>query len=806
MGRSLQELRRSYQGDRLNPELLQGFYLGDILVDPREGMVTGPAGAAHLPPKAMEVLLILASRPGDTVSSAELISEVWGVGQASRDTLTHAISAVRQALGDHRSHPHYIQTLPKRGYRLLVEVQSRVDNRVEPSPADPHVNALHHTGLFANLKQRGVLETAIAYLVVGWLLIQFADIVFEQLMFPPWVGTFVTALVIGGFPIAVLLSWFLEFRDGRAIPHELSPQRRSRRRFSRTYLSVIAALTLAGGLVFVYDQRVGLPQAADALAVSPTVEPAPLLIEPNSFAVIPFENLDGSEETELFVNGLVDDVIARVSRVPGLLVSSRGDAFTLPAHSPSGSVRQRLRVAHYLAGSVQISGERMRVFVQLIDSKTGFQLVSRQFDRTVEDFFELLDEITELTVANVRVALPGAAPDTFELGNEDPGLDVYLLYRRGVAAARVAKTPGAVTAALEWFDKALSIDPDYAAAHAGKCVLYVDAYSETSDAAFVKDAESACGRALLLNPNLDVVYTALGDLYTVTGENESAEEAYLKALGLYAGNVDALIGLGEIYRRQQRPVEAEASLHRATGLHPGDWAAYNALGTFLFRSGRFTEAAEQYGIVVDLDNSNVQGLTNLGSALFLAGEFAAAEPQFSRANELQPRAPTYQSLGVVLLYLGRFDEAVSALREASVLAPLDYLVRANLGDALWVSGRRREATTEFRIAQQRALAGLKVNPNDAFILMDLAWIEAVLGNGAEGMLLIERAKALVPEDPYVYYYEALILQRVGNEGAAVAALFNAVELGYPPLLLARDPLLADLRQHSDYQARLELVK
>lgn len=791
----------------MNPELLQGFYLGDALVDPHEGMIMGPNGSAHLPPKALEVLLCLASRPGETVSRDELINEVWGEGQASRDTLTHAISAVRHALGDHRSHPVYIQTLPKRGYRLLVEVQMRAANGGPAlSTASPHVDALHHAGLLTNLKQRGVLETAIAYLVVGWLLIQFADIVFEQLMFPAWVGTFVTALVIGGFPIAVLLSWFLEFRDGRAVPHELSPRRSSQRRFSRTYLSVIAALTLAGALVFVYDQNVGLPQAVDASPPALPVEVETLVVEPNSFAVIPFENLDGSDDTELFVNGLVDDVIARLSRVPGLLVSSRGDAFTLPAHSPSGSVRQRLRVAHYLAGSVQISGERMRVFVQLIDSQTGFQLLSRQFDRTVDDFFDLLDEITELTVANVRVALPGAAPGVLELSHKDPGLDVYLLYRRGVEAARVAKTPEGFTDAQVWFDRALSIDPDYAAAHAGQCVLYVDAYTATSDAAFVKDAETACGRALSLNPNLDVVYTALGDLYAVTGENESAEDAYLEALGLYEGNVDALIGLGEIYRRQQRPVEAEASLRRATGLHPGDWSAYNALGTFLFRSGRYTEAAEQYRTVVDLDTNNVPGLTNLGSALFLAGEFGAAERQYRRAIDLQPQAPTYQSLGVALYYLGRFDEAAEALREASRLAPLDYLVRSNLGDVLWVSGRRDAAREEFQLAQQRARAALEVNSSDAFILMDLAWIEAVLGNGTEGVSLIKKAKALVPEDAYVYYSEALVLQRADDSEAALSALANAVDLGYPPALIAKDPLLAELRQQGGFGDRLKLVK
>ena len=147
---------------------------------------------------------------------------VWGEGHGSPEALNHAVSEIRHALDDHREHPEYVQTLPKRGYRLIVDV----------APVSAHTSSLilgsqggsevHDIGLFENLKQRGVLGTALAYLIVGWLLIQIADIVFAQLHLPDWTGTFITMLVIAGFPIAVLLSWFLEFRDGHATPHEVS--------------------------------------------------------------------------------------------------------------------------------------------------------------------------------------------------------------------------------------------------------------------------------------------------------------------------------------------------------------------------------------------------------------------------------------------------------------------------------------------------------------------------------------------------------------------------------------------------------
>ena len=179
-----------------------------------------------------------------------------------------------------------------------------------------------------------------------------------------------------------------------------------KRRFSRTYLSVIGALAIAAVVVFIYDKRVGLPQSA-VIQVPLNTENVMLPpVQDNSIAVLPFFNLDGSDETEVFSNGLADDLITRLSRVPGLLVSSRGDSFTLDPNSASSRVRERLRVGLYLEGSVQIDGDLMRVIVQLIDSETGFHVLSRSFDRPVEGFFDIRDEITELTVANVRVALP----------------------------------------------------------------------------------------------------------------------------------------------------------------------------------------------------------------------------------------------------------------------------------------------------------------------------------------------------------------------------------------------------------------
>jgi len=778
-------------------KLLQGFYLGDLLIEPLRGRVTGRAGSQHLTPKSVEVLLCLALEPGELVTREHLLDEVWGVGHGSQEALSHAIGEIRHVLDDHPDNPSFVQTLPKRGYRLLVEPELANETTSTVVLGTANGARLADIGFLENLKQRGVLETAIAYLIVGWLLIQIADIVFSQLHVPPWVGTFVTMLVISGFPIAMLLSWFLEFRDGRAIVHQLSPADARRRRFSRTYVSVIGALGLAAVFVFVYDRSVGLPEGADSDVVE--IAKLPPIVQ-NSFAVLPFLNLDGSDETGVFANGLVDDVITRLSRVPGLRVSSRGDSFTLAPNTPSRQVRERLRVEMYLEGSVEILGDKIRVNVQLIDSETSFHLWSRTFNQPREGFFDIRDEITSLTVANVRVALPPDTRSSSLQATNEPTLDAYVLYRRGVGASRLPDSIDNINTALKWYDAALDVDPDYAAAHAGKCAMYVEAYSEMDDASYIAQAQTACATALALNPNLDVVHTALGDLYVSTGQYQGAESEYQKALAIDPSSAASLTGLGEIYRRQSRFDEAEASLRMAVDIHPGNSANYTMLGMFLFQTGRFTEAADEFQYVVALEHDNMNGHSNLGAAYMLMGSFDAAATAYQKAIAIEPTKTAYSNLGLMHYYLDDLDVAIDNLTSAVELKPNDYLARSNLGDALWIAGREGDALQAFEKAEAMAERTLQVNPSDPFTMMDLSWIKAMLNKHAEARTMIDKARGLAPDDPYSHYYDAMVFLRAGDTAATLAALEIAAAKGYSLQMLAAEPHLAILRNDPRFSA------
>jgi tetratricopeptide (TPR) repeat protein len=570
-------------------------------------------------------------------------------------------------------------------------------------------------------------------------------------------------------------------------------------------MSVIGALAIAAVFVFVYDRNIGLPEAP-VTVTSPV--PAMAVLPPildNTIAVLPFLNVDGSDETQIFANGLVDDVITRLSRVPGLLVSARGDSFTLEPNTASQKVRERLRVARYIEGSVQLAGNQMRIIMQLINSETGFHVLSRRFDRPREDFFDVRDEITELTVAIVRVTLPPETQAASIISATDPSLDAYVLYRRGVDQSYRPKIMTFLEAALAWFDAALEVDPDYAAAHAGKCAIFVDAYVETADPTYIGNAQASCANALGINPNLDVVHTALGHLYHETGQYVAAETTYLEALEIVPNSVAALTGLADTYLRQQNPEAAEARFRQAVGQHPGDWSAYNMLGRFLYRAGRYTEAIEEYERVVALDRTNTTGYLNLGTANMLAGNFEAAVLALQKSIDLEPHPKTYSNLGLMYYYLGRLDEAIENHHKAVGLAPNDYLTWSNLGDALWIAGNIDEARNTFVSAEELAISALQVNPNDPYIYIDLAWISAMLDKFGDARAFIERARAAKLDDPYLHYIDGLILLREGNTDAALSAFELAIEKGYSRQLMVAEPHLASIRGNPSFRAILDHI-
>ena len=784
----------------MKAELLQGFYLGDVFVEPLKGGVTGRDFSEHLAPKAMEVLLQLATAPSSLVTRETLLEKVWGEGNGSREALSHTVSELRHALHDTADNPRFIQTLPRRGYRLILEPRFPGEDEPVTVPGTRNGPGISEMGFVQSLQQRGVLEAALAYLVLGWLLIQVADVVFDQLLLPAWAGTFVIYLVIAGFPVVLLLSWFLEYRDGKAVLDTGPNVRRSRNRFTRTYLSVVGSLAVASVAVFAYDHYVGLPEVEPPAPVAAQPLDDSVTVEPNSIAVLKFLNIDGSEQTEIFASGFAEELINRLARLPGLSVSSRGDAWSLGPTSASTDIRRRLRVAYYVEGSVRLMGDSLSVNVKLVDSETGFQVTSRNFDEKIEEFNRIQREITNVAVANMQIAMPIGAQSMLDSMYEEADLDAYILYRRGKEIFEQPRSAESMSRAIDLYQQALSFDPDYAAAHAGLCNAYVWLYELDGGTDGIDQAEVACAAALRSDLRLHMVYAALGDLYRKTGRIGEAERAYNSALAINAQDVQAMAGLAEVYRQTQRFPEALELLNTAIARQPGNWRTINSLGGILFYTGRYLEAAAQYRQVVLLDPENFTARSNLGSALTMAAEFEEARQVFEEALAIQPTQDSYSNLGVIYYFLGEFEKSVATHRQAVELAPGLGVTWLNLADSLHFAGQMQASVDAYENARDLSTSALRVNQSDSEAITTLAWSQHMLGNTAAALSSIEQGLRVDPGDPYVYYYDAMIRYQTGDNEAALSSLSAALERGYPAGLLVAEPHLGDIRSDERFHS------
>ena len=223
--------------------LQQGFRLGGYEVKPLEGRLIGPEGEEHVQPKGMEVLVCLATYAGEVIARQDILEQVWG-GIEHDDALTRTVSELRRHLDDHPDTPQYIQTIPKRGYRLVAEIELLDDTEKEASK-EPQAPVRPATTFVEDLKRRRVVRVALAYALVAWLIIQVAETTLPALGLPAWTVTFVIVLAIFGLPIAVSLSWAFQVTE-EGVVFDRTPTHKGRR---YAFVGGTALLLVASGIL-----------------------------------------------------------------------------------------------------------------------------------------------------------------------------------------------------------------------------------------------------------------------------------------------------------------------------------------------------------------------------------------------------------------------------------------------------------------------------------------------------------------------------------------------------------------------------
>jgi adenylate cyclase len=316
-----------------------------------------------------------------------------------------------------------------------------------------------------------------------------------------------------------------------------------------------------------------------------------------SIAVLPFENLSGDSKQDYFSDGMTDDLITDLSKISGLFVIARNTAFTYKGKPVKiRQVAEELGVRYVLEGSVRKADNRVRINAQLIDATTGGHLWAERYDRHYTDIFGLQDEVIGKIVAALAVKLTGVEQVQLARRPTDnlEAYDYYLRAERDI----YSEDYSLLSVTLSLYEKAITLDPDFADAHAGYARAAVDIWRGSWDMVLAgpvarKRAYEAAARALALDPKIPRAYSVLGVLQVVDGRYDEAIESARKAVSLGPNSDDAYVNLAIVLMFSGRPAEALAAMETALRLNPRpSRGVYGYYGVVLFMNRQYEKAIE----------------------------------------------------------------------------------------------------------------------------------------------------------------------------------------------------------------------
>jgi TolB-like protein/Tfp pilus assembly protein PilF len=668
---------------------------------------------------------------------------------------------------------------------------------------------------FAELKRRNVYKVAVAYAVVAWLLIQAASIFFPAFDAPAWVMKIFIIVIIFGFPVALILSWAFEITpEGIKLESEIEPNKSNTRRTGRKIVAVTIALAaVAAGLLAFSLFR--------TKSTTPSTTRAP--ITNKSVAVLPFENRSEDKGNAYFAEGIQDEILTRLSKIADLKVISRTSTQhykSAPGNLPE--IARQLGVAHILEGSVQKSGDAVRVNVQLIKAANDSHLWGDTFDRKLTDIFSVESEVAKAIADQLQAHITGQEEQEITAKLTD-NVEAYDAYLRGLAyTLKTANTQANALGAQKYLREAVQLDPKFALAWA--VLSYVDAsgYLTTvlqRTVALREEARQAAETALTLQPNLGEAIMAKGYYhYSCLKDYDTAVRYFEQARQFLPNSSRIPESLAYVARRRGQWERSESYFNEAERLDPRNVSLLNQHALSYIYLRRFPEALRKLDQVLDIIPDDLDALARKAA-------IAQAEGDLPRASAIL--APLRLGADDTNALETQVYQGILERRPAQVIPRLKEILakpdpalgyfngelRFYLGWAQEVAGDHAAAQGSWRQARSELESLLKEQPENFSLIGDLALTNMGLGDKAAALALSEQAIAANPieKDALTGPASIEILARVaapmGEPDRAIAALEKLLSIPYAsplaspltPALLRLDPMFDPLRNDPRFQ-------
>ncbi|MFN2542709.1 MAG: tetratricopeptide repeat protein [Chthoniobacterales bacterium] len=505
---------------------------------------------------------------------------------------------------------------------------------------------------FGELKRRNVYKVAVAYAVVGWLLVQVATQVFPFFEIPNWAVRLVVLLIVIGYPIALVIAWAFELTpEGikRTADVDLTAAARHPRKHAWIFVALVAA-ALSLGLFFI-----GRYTGRNAARIGSASE-----LPAKSIAVLPFDNLSHDPDNAYFAEGVQDEILTRLAKVADLKVISRTSTQrfkSAPDNLPQ--IAKQLGVMHILEGSVQKANDQVRVNVQLINALTDAHLWADTYDRKLIDIFSVESEIAKTIAETLQAKLTGSEK-TLLAKKPTANPEAYQLYLQGRFFWN-KRTAADLRKSIDYFNEAIAKDPNYALAYAGlaQSWMLLSAYNGGAPKETYPQAEAAARKALALDETSSDAIVALASFKTVYEFDYAGSlKEYERAIRLNPNDATAHHWLAtDVFATTGQHERELAEMKRALELDPLSLVIHTNLGTAYLHSARLDEALTELRKTVDMDGSFYFARWSYGMALEVQGKIPEAIAQYEKAAAITDDPVVQGVRGRIYGMTGRRDEA-----------------------------------------------------------------------------------------------------------------------------------------------------
>ena len=631
----------------------RGFRLGDWVVEPRLGRMSGLGRSHALAPHQVVILRTLASRHGEVVSRESLRELAWPGQPVTDDVLRASIRELRHLLGDSPKDLRYIVPVGRSGYTLIAPVEplAQMAAAVPGSTREVVVaDSRVITGaqkFVSELGRRHVFRVLGAYLLGMWILLQVAQTTFAPLHFPDWWMSALTILAVIGIPIVGILAWAYEITPGGIVRDsgDAALLHLPRARRAMAPVLVLGVALMAGVTGFAWWRSIADADRASPSAAEPSAQ---------SVAVLPLVDMTSGGGNEYLGDGFAEEISAQLAQIPGLRVAARTSAFEFKGQRLDvRKIGNALGVRNVLEGSVRRDGDKLRVTVQLIDASNGYHVWAGTYDRDWADAIAVQDDISRKITQALRVVLTPESERKLQRAGV-VNLDAYDSYLAGVSALRKSSDLSQLNRAADFFGKAMTLDPGFSRAYAGMCEVGVGRYYKTPAPADVAAAEAACRKALELEPSRDETEMALGSLYLASGRYEQAESVFSGPDGAATPGRRGVRGP----RRMRRPASvavrtrSAAIARRSRSSRPTGERVCGARDLHVpvrTRRGGRHRISQGRGARARAAPS---AFSNLGGALMLAVRLDEAAAAFEKSLAIEPSRSAHANLGTPVLLRG----------------------------------------------------------------------------------------------------------------------------------------------------------